>query len=113
VKSKKRAKRAFPDDKTLDRVRKKLSAKSYSGGNLALPEGASEVERAKYQICQMIAKYQRENEIMQKDLAKKLGVHEARVSQILRGRIATFTLDRLITYAARLYPGFKLEIRAA
>ena len=30
-------KRAFPDERTLHRVRDKLSDVSYSGGNLALP----------------------------------------------------------------------------
>ena len=70
-------KEVFPDNKTLKRIRDKLSDPSYEGGNLALPSGASEVDRAKYQACQLIAKYQREHGWMQKEVAAKLGVDES------------------------------------
>ena len=49
-------KKYFPDGKTLQRVRDKLSDLNYRGGNLALPANATQVERAKYQLCQFIAK---------------------------------------------------------
>jgi predicted XRE-type DNA-binding protein len=97
----------------MTRVREKLSSKNYKGGNVALPDNASELDRAKYQLCQMIARYQREHDLLQKELAKKLGVDEARVSQILRGKIRSFTLDRLIGYTEQIYPKVKLEIKAA
>lgn len=103
----------FPDQATLERVRKKLSDKSFEGGNFALPENATEVERVKYQICQMIARYMREHEMLQKTLAKKLGIDESRMSEILRGKIESFTLDRLISYSEKIYPKMKLHIVAA
>ena len=103
----------FPDDAILSRVRQKLSDPSYTGGNLALPANASEVDRAKYQLCQLIAKYQREHALMQKDVASEIGVDESRISDILRGKIESFTLDRLIGYAKKLHPQLKIEIRAA
>lgn len=95
---------AFPDQQTLQRVRDKLSAPSYSGGNLALPNNATETERAKYL---------REHKLMQKDLAEKLGVDEARISDLLRGKTESFTLDRLIGYAEKLHPGLRIQISAA
>ncbi len=61
----------------------------------------------------MILRYQREHELLQRELAKKIGVDEARVSQILRGRIGSFTLDRLIGYAEQLYSRVRLVIKAA
>jgi len=48
---------------------------------------------------------------MQKKLAEKIGVDEARISDILRGRIGSFTLDRLIAYVEKLRPGLKVEIK--
>ena len=104
---------AFPDDQTLMRVREKLSDMNYTGGNLALPADATEVDRAKYQICQLIAKYQREHQLLQKDIAEKIGVDESRISDLLRGKIETFTLDRLLGYAEKLHPGIKVQIIAA
>ena len=106
-------KEAFPDERTLRRVRDKLSDVNYQGGNLALPANATEVDRAKYQLCQLIVKYQRERGLLQKEIAAKVGVDESRISDILRGRVESFTLDRLISYAEKLHPGLRVQISAA
>lgn len=103
----------FPDEAILKRVRDKLSDPNYTGGNIALPAKASETDRAKYQLCQLIARYQREHGLLQKELAAQIGVDESRISDILRGKIESFTLDRLISYAEKLHPGLKLQIFAA
>lgn len=108
-----RSKGNFPDEKILRRVREKLSDPDYQGGNLALPEKASEVDRAKYQLCQLIAKYQRENNLLQKQVAEKLEIDESRISDILRGKIESFTLDRLMSYAEKLHRKLKVKIEAA
>jgi len=71
------------------------------------------VERAKYQLCQLIGKYQREHGLLQKEIAEKLGVDESRISDILRRKIESFTLDRLISYAEKLHPRLRVEINAA
>ena len=113
MKSKKPDTKKFPDDRTLMRVREKLSDPDYKGGNLALPPDASEVDRAKYELCQFIAKYQREHNLIQRDIAKQAGVDESRISDILRGKIESFTLDRLITYAKKLSPKLKFRIVTA
>lgn len=91
----------------------KLSAPHFRGGNLALPSEASEVDRAKYQACQLIAKFKREHGWMQKEIAEKLGVDESRISDLLRGKVESFTLDRLIGYAEKLHPGLRIRIIAA
>lgn len=108
-----RKKTAFPDTKILTRIRETLSDPNSHGGNLARPESASGVDRAKYQICQLIASYQREHGLLQKHIAGQLGVDESRISDILRGRIKGFTLDRLIGYAEKLYPGLQVQVIAA
>ena len=105
--------KAYPDAVTLKRVREKLSDPNYPGGNLALPENATEVDRAKYQLCQVISKYQREHGLLQKDIARKIGVDESRISDILRGKIESFTLDRLVSYAEKLHPGLRVQVIAA
>jgi predicted XRE-type DNA-binding protein len=111
--AKKNPVKKFPSAATLKKVRDKLSDPEYRGGNIALPVDASEVDRAKYKLCQLIAKYHRERELTQRQLANKLEVDEARISEILRGKISSFTVDRLMSYAQKLYPHVKIEILAA
>jgi predicted XRE-type DNA-binding protein len=111
--TKKNPVKKFPSAATLKKVRDKLSDPEYRGGNIALPDDASEVERAKYKLCQLIAKYHREHELTQRQLAKKLDIDEARISEILRGKISSFTVDRLLGYAQKVFPHVKIEILAA
>lgn len=103
----------FPDEAALKKIREKLSDPDFAGGNIALPEKASETNRAKYQICQLISRYQREHGLLQREIAELIGVDESRISDILRGKIGSFTLDRLISYAKKLHPGLRLQIKAA
>jgi predicted XRE-type DNA-binding protein len=104
---------SFPDESILGPIREKLSDPSYQGGNLALPENATEVDRTKYQICQMIVKYQQEHRMTQRELARSLKIDESRISDIFRGKIEGFTLDRLLDYASKLHPNLKVVVSAA
>lgn len=86
---------------------------SYLGGNVALPANATELDRAIYQLCQLIAIYQRQRGLLQKAIAKQIGVDESRISDILRGKSGSFTLDRLIGYVETLHPGLRVPISVA
>src|SRR5579859_4003907 len=102
----------FPDAKRLKEVRDRLSREDVMGSSL-LPENASEVEKTKYKACEMIIRYRQTHDLKQKDLATKLGIDEARMSEILHYKIEDFTLDRLVGYAQALYPSLKLNLFAA
>jgi len=103
----------FPPEHVLKHFRDKLSSPSYKKSSIALPEDASEVDRAKYEVCQLITKFHLRNKLKQKELAAKLGIDASRMSDILRGKIDSFTLDRLLGYAEKLHPRLKLKIVAA
>ena len=102
----------FPDTKRLEEIRDRLSREDVIGSSL-LPENASEVERAKYKACEIIIRYRQHNGLKQKELATRLGIDEARMSEILHYKIDNFTLDRLVRYAQVLYPNLKLNLVAA
>ena len=102
----------FPDAKRLKEVRDRLSREDVMGSSL-LPENASQVEIAKYKACEMIIRYRQSHGLKQKELGSKLGIDEARMSEILHYKIENFTLDRLIGYAQTLYPNLKLNLVAA
>ena len=50
------------------------------------------------------------NNLNQKELAKLLGVDEAKISKILRHRIEEFSTDRLINLYSSLHPQVKLKV---
>jgi len=95
---------------TPEEIIKRLSDPNYEGGNYALPENASKLEKSKYEICQNIAKYKRMNEISLKDLAYELGISLKRLDDILYGRINLLKLDDLAGYLEKLGVVFHLEI---
>ena len=104
---------SFPPESVLKHFRDKLSSPNYKKSSIALPENPTELERAKYELCQLITKYHREHKMKQKELAAKLGIDASRMSDILRGKIDSFTLDRLLGYAEKLHPRLRLKIVAA
>jgi len=95
---------------TQEETVKRLSDPNYEGGNYALSENASELERSKYSVCQIIARYQRENEISLKDLAYDLGISLNKLDEILYCRISLLKLDNLANYLEKLNIPFHLEI---
>jgi hypothetical protein len=44
--------------------------------NRGLTLNATPVEKAKYEVCQNILRYKRENKLSEKEIAKKLGIKE-------------------------------------
>jgi len=75
-----------------------------------LPESASELEKSKYEICQNIARYQRENDLPNKDLAYELGISLTKLDDILYCRINLLKLDNLASYLEKLHIPFRLKI---
>jgi len=95
---------------TQEETIKRLSDPNYEGGNYALPENASELEKSKYEICQNIARYKRINELSLKDLAYELGISLKKLDEILYCRINLLKLDDLASYLEKLGVVFHLEI---
>jgi hypothetical protein len=95
---------------TREETIKRLSDPNYEGGNYALPEKASELEKSKYEICQNIARYKRINEVPLKDLAYELGISLKKLDDILYCRINLLKLDDLVGYLEKLGVVFHLEI---
>ena len=95
---------------TQEETVKRLSDPNYEGGNYALPEKASELEKSKYEICQNIARYKRINELSLKDLAYELGISLKKLDDILYCRINLLKLDDLASCLEKLGIVFHLEI---
>lgn len=99
----------FPSDKEVKSVLKKLEKVE---GNRVVGEEGTPVERLKFSICQKFVQYHLKTGISQKELSILLGIDEALVSKLLRNRIESFTIDRLLRFLEIIHPNYKIELVA-
>ena len=90
--------------KDMDRIAK---GHLYSS---VLPPHASLADHFKHDLCQQIILYKNKKGLKQKDLGKVLGVHEARVSQIVHYKIGKFTADKLMEFLETLNPRAHVKV---
>ena len=98
---------AFPDEKTLKRMRAKLDKVE---GTLMISPNATPLQKLRWDLCQKFVRYTREHDLTQDQLAKVLGVDKAKVSKILHHRIDEFSTDRLVTLYQQLNPDIKFKV---
>ena len=93
-------------DQEFEKYLNQLASPNYQGGSWVLPENSTLLEKSKYEVCREVLIYQRKHQISDEELAQQMELTLAETEDILYYRIAYFTLDRLLTYASKL---FKLE----
>jgi|SRR4051794_5990470 len=84
--------------------------KNNQGVNYDLPENPTPLQVAKFEICQNILAYQQDNNISDKELAKRMNLSIPEMEEILFAQIEKFTLDRLMTYANCLFTPAQVKI---
>lgn len=97
----------YPNEETLKTLDRKLSKVK---GSASLPANASPMDILKHSLCAQFIRYQREQELTQRELAKVLGLNEARMSEILHYRHQRFTIDHLMTYLTKIKPNLKVRV---
>jgi predicted XRE-type DNA-binding protein len=76
------------------------------------PEEAANLE-LRYVLMEKVAGIIKQNEWTQAEAAKRCGVSQPRISDLLRGRIARFSVDALVNIAAALGRKVKVRLEAA
>jgi predicted XRE-type DNA-binding protein len=99
--------KSWPSEKILKEAERRMKGKLASK---LLSDDAGPVERAKHQLCAHFIRYRRDEAITQRELAKRLGVTESRVSEILHYHHEQFTIDRLLDLLNRIKPGVNLKV---
>jgi len=100
----------FPTDKEMKRV---LALLENEPGSRLLPKNASKTDILKYELCKKFVIYKNKKKILQKDLAKELGVDSSLVSKILNYYIDEFTVDRLLMLVLKIYPKTTIRVDEA
>ena len=97
----------MPSKTEIQRVLKKLEK---SEGSLAPPTNPTPLEKFRFDIQQKFTVYKLKNNISQREMAKIVGIDEAKMSKILHNRIAEFSTDRLISLYEKINPSIKLKV---
>ncbi|CAG8639606.1 2980_t:CDS:1 [Ambispora gerdemannii] len=101
---------SFPPEKEMQKVIKRFSDPNYNRVNIGLTPNASELDKAKYDICQSISRYKRVSNLTPSELAKKLKISKERTDDILFGRISNFDFEELVSYTEKLNGHLKINI---
>lgn len=78
--------------------------------NYALPENPTPLQAAKFEICQEILGYKLDNDLTREQVAEKMGISRAETEDILFCHIEEFTLDRLVSYASKLFDPLQVKV---
>ncbi len=78
--------------------------------NIGLLPDATEAERTKYTLCKSIVRYQRQNNLEEEALAKKLGINQAKLEYILFCHIDKLEVEELINHVDKLTGHLELKI---
>jgi len=100
----------WPSDQEIEEVIKETSRPDYPYANYILPDNANPTEKIKYNLCQNISRYKRQNNLSEAKLTKMLGVNEEKLIDILFSKIYNLNLEELITYADNLHIPFEIKI---
>jgi hypothetical protein len=89
----------------------RMQQPGYRRINQGLTPNATPLEKSKYEVCQKILRYKRENNLSEKELGNKLGIKQTdKLEYLLFRHIDYFTLDELVEYASELFTPFHLAI---
>ena len=86
------------------------SPQDWGNGSWSLPENPTPLEKAKYELCRQIVVYKQDNNLSTKKIAEKINLTNSETQDILLYHIDYFTLDRLITYAGRLFSTSEVKV---
>ncbi|CAG8831744.1 8463_t:CDS:2, partial [Racocetra persica] len=88
----------------FEKYLQKIEDPNYQGEeNYDLPPNATPLQVAKFNLCQNILRYKREQQLTRQQLAQQLQLSLPETEDILFSHIDKFTLDRLTEYASKLF----------
>jgi predicted XRE-type DNA-binding protein len=100
----------FPNGEEIERITKHFSDPNCKEINIGLSPNATELDKAKYDICQSISRYKRINKLTPNELAKKIKISKEKADDILFGRISNFSFEELVSFTEKLKGHLEVKI---
>jgi hypothetical protein len=101
---------AFPPEEEIQKVIKRMTQPGYRRINQGLLPNATTEEKIKYELCQNISRYARENGLTEKKLGQKLGIDQIKVEYILFAHLNKLILGELVAYVDNLHLPLEIKI---
>lgn len=101
---------SFPPEEEMEKVIKRMTQPGYRRINQGLLPNATTEEKIKYELCQNISRYARENNLTEKELGEKLGIDQVKTEYILFAHINKLILGELIAYVDNLHIPLEIKI---
>src|SRR5438128_1773904 len=101
---------AFPPEEEMEKVIKRMTQPGYCRINQGLLPNATTEEKIKYELCQNISRYARENGLTEKELGQKLGIDQIKVEYILFAHLNKLILGELVAYVDNLHLPLEIKI---
>ena len=86
------------------------SPQDWGNGSWSLPENPTVLEKAKYEVCKQVVSYKQDNNLSTPEIAQRINLTNSETKDILHYHIDYFTLDRLITYAGKLFAPSQVKV---
>lgn len=99
----------YPDPEFKEYLNQ-LASPNYQGGSWILPANPTPLEKSKHELCREILLYQRQHKLTDQELSEQMELTLPETEDILHYRIDYFTLDRLMTYANKLFKTEPLKL---
>lgn len=90
--------------KEMDEKLKKIE------GTLMVGPSSSPAEKFRWELCQNLVRFMVQKNLSQIDFAKRLGIDQARVSEVVNHRIDKVSTDKLIAYNEIINPKVEFKI---
>jgi len=100
---------SFPPEEEIERVIKRMTQSGYRRINKGLKPDASTEEKIKYNLCKSIVHHALKNNLMEKEISKKIKVDQEKLEYILFCHINKLTFEELTTCIDKL--NIPLEIK--
>ena len=100
----------YPDPEFKEYLNQ-LASPNYQGGSWVLTNNPTPLEKSKHEICREILLYQRKHKLTDQEIAQQMELTLPETEDILHYRFNCFTLDRLMTYANKLFKNEPLKVR--
>ena len=100
------------DKQEFEKYLQKIEDPEYDGQDVSwhLPENATPLEKAKYELCEKMLIYQQDNNLSDEEIANRIKITTGETRDILYCHIDYFTFDRLITYASNLFSTSEIKV---